>query len=161
LYCAIVLGFHYSLLLLLFRLSFQKSYTDGFEKIFPHLTAIVNVVEGVVTGITWDDAGVFCGKSESEPNTFDFAGNVATEAEAEQPVRGCYLDFEECKTWHASGRTDCDMLMYIVWTGTDANGKSFLSSGYRFSAFPAQDLGDRFSQNLPELPAIPSLLGGE
>ena len=106
-------------------------------------------------GIAWDDAGVFCGKSESEANTFDFAGNLATESEAGGPTRGCFLDFDQCKVWTVEGRTDCDLILYVVWTGTDSNGQPFQSSAYRFSAFPTQDLGDRFSQNLPDLPDIP------
>ena len=114
------------------------------------MTAIVNVREGVVTGVTWDDSGVFCGYKQSEPNTFDYAGNLVSEEEAGYPVRGCYFDYEtECKAWHAEGRSDCDISLYVVWTGTDSAGSAFRSSAYRFSEFPAQELGDRFSQGVP------------
>ena len=49
----------------------------------------------------------------------------------------------------AKGEAGCDLLLYVVWTGTDSQGKDFRSSAYRFSAFPAQSWLDRLSQNLP------------
>lgn len=108
-------------------------------------------------GITWDDACLYCTVNECEPNTFDFAGNLATAEEARQPVGGCGLIAEECqKLVTASGGDDessangCDLMLYVVWTGTDSQGKDFRSSAYRFSAFPAQSWTDRISQNLPD-----------
>mmetsp|Transcript_50151 Transcript_50151/g.76277 ORF Transcript_50151/g.76277 Transcript_50151/m.76277 type:complete len:280 (+) Transcript_50151:128-967(+) len=135
-------------------LSFQKRYSDGFAKIYPHLTAIIDVKDGVVKGIAWDDACIFCGKGTCEDNTFDFNGNLGNAEDFGQPVGGCYLKEDECIESVTAGGTDCDLLLYVVWTGTDANGLAFQSSSYRFSAFPAQELSDRFSQNLPDLPSI-------
>jgi hypothetical protein len=137
-------------------LSFQKRYYDGFEKVFPHLTAIIDVENGVVKGIAWDDACIFCGKSECEKNTFDFNGFLGSKDEFGQEVGGCYVTLDKCKEALLDGRSDCDLILYTVWTGTDSNGVAFQSSAYRFSTFPAQELSDRFSQNLPsfELPDI-------
>ena len=133
-----------------YRLSFQRHYSDGGGHIFPQMTAIVNVKGGTVTGVTWDDASVFCGKSRVKNNMYDYSGRPVNEKEAEQPVGSCWYDMDdECDEWTKEGRTDCDMILYVVWAGTDKNGNSFLSSGYRFSEFPIQDLGDKFSQNLP------------
>lgn len=36
----------------------------------------------------------------------------------------------------ASGSKICDLKLYVVWTGTDADGKALLSSDSRFSMFP-------------------------
>mmetsp|Transcript_50760 Transcript_50760/g.122404 ORF Transcript_50760/g.122404 Transcript_50760/m.122404 type:complete len:318 (-) Transcript_50760:1562-2515(-) len=130
-------------------LSFQKQYFDGSDRIFPYLTAVIDVKDGVVQGISWDDACLFCSSGECQPNTYNFAGNLATESEAQQPIGGCYITRDQCDAAHQDGRTDCDLLLYVVWTGTDGNGKDFRSSANRFSAFPAQSWTDRISQNLP------------
>lgn len=128
-------------------MSFQKRYYDGFDRVYPYLTAIINVDNGIVTGITWDDACLFCAAKDCDPNTFDFEGNLATESEARQPVGGCGVPSEDCKQDTPGG---CDLLLYVVWTGTDSQGRDFRSSAYRFSAFPAQSWTDRISQNLPD-----------
>jgi hypothetical protein len=142
-------------------------YYDGYDKIFPYLTAIVNVQNGNVTGITWDDACLFCTVNECEANTYDFQGNLATEEEAKQPVNGCFVPEEECKAMQfasvasaaaadgsggaeEAGSAGCDLLLYVVFTGTDSKGKDLQSGAYRFSAFPAQSWADRVSQNLPD-----------
>ena len=127
-------------------LSFQRGYYGPSGKIYPFLTAIINVNQGVVQGITWDDACVFCSKDECERNTFDFNGNMGSESEFQQPVGGCFVTKEQCDTAVQEGRTDCDLVLYVVWSGTDANGNGFQSSANRFSEFPAQELSDRFSQ---------------
>mmetsp|Transcript_41205 Transcript_41205/g.118519 ORF Transcript_41205/g.118519 Transcript_41205/m.118519 type:complete len:262 (-) Transcript_41205:68-853(-) len=127
-------------------ISFQKIYFDGYEKVFPFLTAIVDVKDGVVQGIAWDDASIFCGLRKKEPNTLDYAGVEGSEKRFGQPVDGCFFfkDDKECEK-------GCDLLLYVVWTGTDANGKSFMSSSYRYSAFPPQEWGDRFSNLVPDV----------
>jgi hypothetical protein len=135
-------------------LSFQKRYYDSFDKIYPHLTAVIDVDKGVVQGIVWDDACIFCSKNECEENTFDFSGVLGTTKQFNQPTGGCFLEKATCIQFNQDSRTDCDLILYVVWTGTDKNGDSMLSSSYRFSAFPAQELSDRFSQNLPAFPEI-------
>lgn len=128
-------------------LSFQKKYFDATNStVFPYLTAIVTVNEGVVTGITWDDACVFCSSDECVDNTFNFDGELATAEEAEQKVGSCPMTIEECE---ASETAECDIMLYVVWTGTDSNGKDFTSSANRFSAFPKQSWSDRLYLNLP------------
>jgi hypothetical protein len=94
---------------------------------------------------------LFCTASECEPNTYDFAGNLASESEAQQPIGGCWISKADCDTAMKAGSTDCDLLLYVVWTGTDSQGKDFGSSAYRFSAFPAQSWTDRISQSLPSV----------
>jgi hypothetical protein len=131
-------------------LSFQKLYYDKVDKIFPHLTAVIDVDKGVVTGIAWDDACIFCSKNECQENTFDFNGFQGNTKQFNQPTGGCFLEESVCISFDLESRTDCDLLLYVVWTGTDKNGLELLSSAYRFSAFPAQELSDRFSQNLPD-----------
>jgi len=127
-------------------LSFQKLYYDAEKKrIYPYLTAIISVDKGSITGITWDNACVFCSASECEDNTYGYDGQLATKEEALQPVGGCSLSVEECE---ASTKAECDLMLYVVWAGTDSNGRDFTSSANRFSAFPKQSWSDRLSLNL-------------
>ena len=128
-----------------YSLSFQKLYYNGADKVFPFLTAIIAVEKGNVTGITWDNACVFCANDECEDNTYGFNGGIATEADAQQPVGGCHSSVVACKD---SAEAECDLMLYVVWTGTDSNGKDFTSSANRFSAFPKQSWSDRFSLGL-------------
>jgi len=129
-------------------LSFQKLYYDrDNERIYPYLTAIITVDQGNVTGITWDNACVFCAAEECQDNTYGFEGALATEEEAQQPVGACSIPLEECKT---AEQAECDLLLYVVWSGTDSNGDDFMSSSNRFSAFPKQSWSDRLSLGLPD-----------
>jgi hypothetical protein len=118
--------------------------------VYPHLTAIIDVKDGVVRGITWDDACVFCGGFECEQVTYDYNGNIQNKDTAGQPTGGCPIAQSECVEKQTDGLTDCDLTLHVVWTGTDVDGKSLLSSAFRYSAFPAQELSDRFTQNLPD-----------
>ena len=105
-------------------------------RIYPYLTAILDVKDGVVVGITWDDACIFCEQKECLPNTFNFDGSVATQEQASQPVNGCYMTKTECDASRVTGLNKCDLKLYVAWTGTDADGNVLLSSNSRFSAFP-------------------------
>lgn len=100
----------------------------------------------------------------ANPTRLIFAGNLVTESEALQPVGGCAVVLAECNQMlaqtaaatagneeqAATSAAGCDLLLYVVWTGTDSQGQDFRSAAYRFSAFPAQSWTDRISQNLPD-----------
>ena len=136
------------------RLSFQKEWYDNVNaRIFPFLTAIIDVSEGVVQGIVWDDASIFCGSNEQRPNTLDFTGYAGTSNQFGQPVDGCFVTTDQCNV-DANATTGCDLLLYVVWTGTDSKKRPFLSSSYRYSAFPPQDWADRITANLPPIPDL-------
>jgi len=128
-------------------LSFQKLYYGSDDKIYPYLTAVITVNEGVVTGITWDNACVFCSPEECQDNTYGYDGKLATEEEALQPIGACSMPILECKT---SDKAKCDLLLYVVWAGTDSNGRDFTSSANRFSAFPKQTFSDMFDFSTPD-----------
>jgi hypothetical protein len=113
------------------QLSYLRRYYD-FEllRIYPYLTAIINVKAGEVTGITWDDACEFCDSDMCEENTVDINGVEVTQKASRQPTKACYFTQEECNSLVAEyARNDCDMVVYVVWSGTDSNGKTFESAG--------------------------------
>lgn len=71
-------------------LSYQRMFYEtngGAGRIYPYLTAIIDVREGDVKGITWDDACLFCSDDKCVENTYDFDGNLGTREEFQQPVR--------------------------------------------------------------------------
>jgi hypothetical protein len=133
------------------KLSFLKLYYDyTSEFVYPYLTAIIDVDNGKVLGITWDDACVFCGSGQCQEITFNYNGIQQNQKSSGQPTKGCLVTEAECNIYESQGTTLCDVTIYVVWTGTDANGVAFQSSGFRFSQFPAQEIQDRISQMLPK-----------
>ena len=142
----VYVSFSYANLTDSYSLSFLRVYYDPDTfRVFPYLTAIIDVEDGIVKGIAWDDACVFCNKRSCLDNMFDFDGNSAAERGVNQPSRGCYVNAGQCN----QEPDKCNLTLYVVWTGTDTNGDVFQSSSNRFSAFPPARLQDRFS--FPEL----------
>lgn len=132
-------------------LSFVRVYYDAAkDRVYPFLTAIMDVDRGVVKGITWDNACVFCGGTECLENTYNYDGVPQNQSSAGQTTRSCFVSTEDCNALLGSNSssTVCDITVYTVWTGTDANGIALQSQAYRFSEFPAQELSDRITQLL-------------
>ena len=140
-------------------LSFLRLWA-GNSNVYPHMTVIIDVKDGIVRGITWDDACIFCGGGlvgeSCDEITYDFNGDLQTQDSAAQPTRGCGTPESDCARRHRESGTDCDLVLYVVWTGTDIDGNAMLSSANRFSAFPAQKLQDRLTQNLPGIGRDPT-----
>ena len=134
------------------QISFLRQYyqitNSGEGLVYPHLTAIVDVDNGNVRGVTWDDACVFCGGNECQNVVYNYDGILQTQGTAGQPVGGCPQTEAEC----LEDPNSCDLLLYVVWSGTDSDGNSFQSAASRFSMFPAQDIKDRFTRNIPNIP---------
>lgn len=136
-----------------YSLSFLRVYYDPKKgRIFPFLTAIIDVTNGVVQGIAWDNACVFCSSDLCIENTYNFAGQPATDLEGQS--MGCYLEKATCNAMQPKGGTDCDIKLFVVWTGTDVKGEVFQSSGNRFSAFPPAKIQDRINALVPDLPDL-------
>jgi hypothetical protein len=149
-------------------LSFLRVYYDMVNKrIFPYLTAIINVDKGTVKGITWDDACVFCGGLAEAclENTYNFTGGLQTQQSARQPTKACWISKNDCDAavkqggGNSSSSTTssldspeavCDVKLYVVWSGTDTNGKALQSQAYRFSQFPVQELTDAITKYIPD-----------
>lgn len=120
-------------------LSFIRRYFDDsyFQSwVFPYLTAIVSVKNGVVTGITWDESCAFCDESRCVENTYDFSGKNITKSTEGIPSKSCYFTKAECDNLVAKGEKTCSLGVYFVWTGTDKDKKVFSSVNSRFGAFP-------------------------
>mmetsp|Transcript_27032 Transcript_27032/g.40003 ORF Transcript_27032/g.40003 Transcript_27032/m.40003 type:complete len:238 (-) Transcript_27032:158-871(-) len=124
------------------KLSFLRWYSDKEFGIFPRLTAIVDVRDGEVQGIAWDDACVFCDAKRCQENTYTFDGEQVSLAE---PTKGCYYTKEECDEIHSKGGDACDLTLHVVWTGTDTNGNFLTSSNKRYSAFNPKQIRDQLS----------------
>jgi len=114
----------------------RRYYDDTTERIYPYLTAVVDVKDGVVRGIAWDDACIFCEQAECTPNTYNFDGSLATTEKISQPVDGCSFTKVQCEGFVIDGSNTCDLNFFVVWTGTDVYGSVLLSSDSRFSMFP-------------------------
>ena len=137
---------HYLLLLSTNSLSFLRRYYDkDLGLIYPFLTAIVDVKNGVVTGISFDDACIFCQSSACSENTYGFDGELA---DINQPTKGCALSRVACEAIHLAGGTQCDLQLYVVWTGTDDDGNVLSSADSRFSNFEPKQLQQRFNDQL-------------
>ena len=130
-------------------LSFLRRYYEQNQGlIYPFLTAIVNVKDGVVNGIAFDDSCGFCPPDACLENTYGFDGLPATV----EPSRGCSMTKTTCDEIHGAGGNQCDLQLYVVWTGTDEDGNVLNSADSRFSLFEPRALQDRFLGLLPEMP---------
>ena len=89
---------------------------------------------GVITGVTWDDGCTFCSSNECIENTYDFQGVL-------KPTGGkdCHIPDPECMKGAQVSET-CPLQVYVVWTGTDADGKYLRSAELRFSEFKSYSL---------------------
>jgi len=124
-----------------FRKRFCAQQSQETTLYFPVLTAILQVDEGKLVNITWDDGCYFTDGSVSSSvqdcvtNAYAINSTAALEMdEVEPPARGSDtgLTQESCDS-----ELDffCDLAVYIAWTGRDKNGNYFASAGRRFRIF--------------------------
>jgi len=115
---------------------------DGTEYIVPFWTAIIGLVDGVPTSITWDD----------NPSCLGCSGDSCVDGFCAIPSTQCDL---------ADGKNDCDVKIYIGWFGTDRNGRYLKSAGKRLSRFRNFSLNTAFtnayqtaSDSIPSAPTF-------
>jgi hypothetical protein len=101
------------------------------------MTAIIDVEDGDIQSITWDQGCTFCADSECIDSSFDFAGDAVDNGD-----KSCMVNDDDC-IGGASGEevgSQCPLQVYVVWTGTDADGNYLRSSELKFSNFKSYSL---------------------
>lgn len=137
------------------RTTYKKQYTNSDRSLFfPTLTAVITVVEGLVEAVFWDDGCWFCDENDTEDsgatgqvcanNAYDANDALFTSIIDENTGIDCALDTAECDAQIADNpdARPCDMRLYVVWSGTDSNGKYFSSAGSRLRVFTQYALPD-------------------
>jgi len=128
--------------------SYQKAYrrvddsATASSVTFPVLMAVIRVEEGKVMEITWDETCEWCSEDRCAANTYDYKGvGVLPES------KSCFIPDEECvkagtetqvspdgnQITRVESKPECDLKVYVTWTGTDSKGFHFLSAATRFS----------------------------
>lgn len=138
-------------------------YNDGSRGVtFPLPMGIITVTLGRVTRIDWDNNCKWCGGSTSSncrQNTYDYSGNLLSTYGKSCMVddsTGCLAKttipgINETSTTINVPSQLCELTVYVVWTGTDADGEFFTSATSRFSRFTDVQM-NRFATDLKGVP---------
>ncbi|KAK8795698.1 hypothetical protein WA158_000354 [Blastocystis sp. Blastoise] len=124
--------------------SVSKLYLYG-RKYYPILTAVISVEKGEVVAITWDDGCYSC-QEGCEQNSMYLEDGEIQIIQANDPKysvwagQSCYLD-QSCD----ATKKNCDLKLYIVWSGTDKDGRPLSSSNMRFSRFDGATLSSIYN----------------
>eukprot|EP00943_MAST-04B_sp_MAST-4B-sp1_P001018 g1018.t1 len=141
---------------------------------FPILTIVISVKKGKVQALTWDDGCHFCQDvgDSCQSNIFTLPTNrfnetikVSDTAISKLMLDGlgknCRVDANpgvdiltkardctgtECQQYNkycVDG--NCDLKLFVVWTGTDSEGNYFKSASLRFSRFAKYSINDLYS----------------
>jgi len=89
-----------------------------------YFTAVITLVGGIPTVVQWDDS---CSGCDPKTNCID-AQNCAIKYVGESPAVDC------------TDTTLCNLMVYLVWIGDDANNAPLKSSAYMPSRFAAYAL---------------------
>jgi hypothetical protein len=105
--------------------------------IVPFYTFIIQLGDGFVSGLTWDDGCYGCEGNSEETCVADADGNAM----------GCAIAEAKCSQTNADTQlpeVDCDLKMYLGWFGTDVLGNYLTSAGKRLSRFRGASLKGAF-----------------
>lgn len=100
--------------------------------VIPFATAIVELDNGRIQRIYWDE-GCFTCQQDREACYEEICG----------------VPYSDCQ----SGSVDCDIKIYLAWSGTDSNGRYLLSSGKvlsRFSRYSVKAAWDNAARTAEE-----------
>jgi len=115
----------------------------------PVYTAIIQMDNGVVSNIGWDDGCFFCAENTDTCAFSAFNANASLPI-ADSTLRGCRKASDECyadaftndQATNTTGNAtltagNCDLKIFLTWTGTDRNGQYLRSANKRFSRYRA------------------------
>lgn len=118
--------------------SIPKLYTGSLAMngVFNIMTAIINVENGVVKSISWDDNCNTCLDNCYDNSVYKNGTELVlitdqTEGYNVYSGKNCYQKSTECDKEGA----DCDLQIFLVWSGSDSKGRVFQSSNLRMTRF--------------------------
>ncbi|KAG6962900.1 hypothetical protein JG688_00008397 [Phytophthora aleatoria] len=151
-----------------YRTSYKLYSSASTGRISPYMTAIISVKKGVVQGVSWDEGCYFCTVDMCAYNLFS-KPEETTSARLSGQGKTCYTSVDSC-TGNSSNSSDasidvgdsttagsnatssttnttaqCDITIYVGWTGTDKNGDYLGSASLRMSQFSKYSIGSFFS----------------
>ncbi|KAI9917988.1 hypothetical protein PsorP6_012400 [Peronosclerospora sorghi] len=133
-------------------------------RISSYMTAIIFVKKGIVQGVSWDDGCYFCSAEMCDYNLYSKpeetpAAQLGGQGKAcFNLVEGYYITNSSDAGVNVGGinsagtndsslntTAQCDITIYVGWTGTDKNGDYLGSSSLRTSQFFKYSTGSFFS----------------
>lgn len=91
-------------------------------------TALIQMVDGVVESVTFDEGCDLCDGKGCVQNQFNA---TAGEIDPSSQFQSCETKTSEC----GAQNKNCDLKIYVGWTGTDADGNFLQSANLRLSRF--------------------------
>lgn len=96
----------------------------------PIYTVVIAATNGVIDSVVFDEGCFFCDEASAS-----CVGNVFVNSSKSVPTTAS-SSFKSCtQPCVASTGSQCDLKLFVTWTGTDANGAFFQSANLRFSRF--------------------------
>ena len=118
--------------------SIPKLYTGSLARngVFNIMTAIITLDHGVVQSISWDDNCNTCLTNCYDNSVLRNGTDLVlitdkTENYNVYSGKNCYKDRSECDKEGAN----CDLQIFLVWSGSDSKGRVFESSNVRMTRF--------------------------
>lgn len=141
-------------------------YGNGSE-IFtvPLYTVIVGMANGVVSSVTYDDGCFFCASNGADcvataidTTRHTYVNDSSSMINCRQAAAYCYpaatatVNDTGAATTNYTGsslpQSPCDLKVFVVWTGTDADGQYLTSAGKRFSRFRQYGIASTYQSSL-------------
>ena len=149
----------------------RYAYISGqnISAVFPIVTLVIQVDGGVVKQVFWDDDCYFNEGGEPIPSTYTMlncrfnAYDLATNSGNGTFQRflnpsgttvstigyDCSLTVNACRSGLSPDQKVlpagfCDLAIYVVWTGTSADGQQLASAGQRFRRFRAYAMANQY-----------------
>ncbi|KAG7379183.1 hypothetical protein PHYPSEUDO_008907 [Phytophthora pseudosyringae] len=151
-----------------YRTNYKLYSSASTGRISPYMTAIISVKKGVVQGVSWDEGCYFCTAEMCDYNLFSKPEESATGRLSGQG-KTCYAPADSCAGYSSNSSdarvnvgdsstsgsnstssstnttAQCDITIYVGWTGTDKNGDYLGSASLRMSQFSKYSIGSFFS----------------
>ncbi|CAD7958410.1 unnamed protein product [Amoebophrya sp. A25] len=118
------------------RVTCPQIYRQG-SKIVPFVSLVINVSEGAVKSLVWDNLCPNCSDDACLRSQTALDEKYEPTGEARDVSKTCSQDTSGLEQAH-------DFKIFLTWAGTDVNGRHCKSSAFRFSRFAGSTLSDMY-----------------
>eukprot|EP01084_Bolivina_argentea_P047881 88272_1 len=120
----------------------QKVFRNTQEsRTWPIYTAVIAVDKGWVTDVYWDKVCQLCPRDNCVPNSY----KITNETTDLFGVETCFWSYSDCLQSGQTASNQCQLRVYIAWTGTDVHGIELQSYNKRLSLLSGRTLNTLMS----------------